>query len=107
MFILPLASWGVLFITDPLEQAVLQRRQAEQQYDVNVATFYREFVDSAEGQTAAREEAMKRAQEDILKKARSGRVQSFGIPATAETTQGLFQAVAPGVTDMPADGPKN
>lgn len=96
LFIIPLATWGVLFTLDPVSQAKLLGMKAKQAYAANVERFRAEYFNSAEGVQAAREEAERLAKEDIDKEKRRRSLNTYAegnpIPANSQNTLGLYKA---------------
>jgi hypothetical protein len=93
MFIFALATWGILWMTDPGEKARVAKHQARQAFEVKAILKAATFLDSEEGMQAIADEA-RRLLPDIISPT-TKRIERWGVsvPVSPERKDLPYQSV--------------
>jgi len=83
MFVFALATWGILWMTDPGEQARVEMAKATQAFNVKAIRKAAEYLDTIEGQEAIAREAANLLPQILESKAK-GQPVSWSAPARTE-----------------------
>ena len=92
MFVFALATWGILWILDPGEQARVKMAKAKQAFAILSIAKAAEYLDTQEGREAIAKEAANLLPEILASKAKGQPVSWFDKPAEVEQPR-QYQAV--------------